>query len=118
MKSFWFKSSLVLSALMLSQSIFAQPISLYCQGRYETGELLQLRLDMDIQNKVLITGDTTSPLQVDDFNIVWRSEANGVQFESILNRWTGELSATMIETTDIRPNFLGGLCKMASEIKF
>ena len=118
MKSFWFKSSLALSALMLSQSILAQPISLYCQGRYETGELLQLRLDMDIQNKVLITGDVTSPLQVDDFNIVWRSEANGVQFESILNRWTGELSATMIETTDIRPNFLGGLCKMAQEIKF
>ena len=118
MKSFWFKSSLVLSALMLSQSIFAQPISLYCQGRYETGELLQLRLDMDIENKVLITGNDTSPLQVDDFNIVWRSEANGVQFESILNRWTGELSATMIETTDIRPNFLGGLCKTASEIKF
>ena len=118
MKSFWFKSSLVLSALMLSQSIFAQPISLYCQGRYETGELLQLRLDMDIENKVLITGNDTSPLQVDDFNIVWRSEANGVQFESILNRWTGELSATMIETTDIRPNFLGGLCKRANEIKF
>tara|TARA_B100000700_G_scaffold240808_1_gene267815 strand:+ start:223 stop:579 length:357 start_codon:yes stop_codon:yes gene_type:complete len=118
MKSFWFKSSLVLSALALSQNIFSQPISLYCQGRYETGELLQLRLDMDIENKVLITGNDTSPLQVDDFNIVWRSEANGVQFESILNRWTGELSATMIETTDIRPNFLGGLCKRANEIKF
>ena len=118
MKPFWFKYSLVLSALMLSQSIFAQPISLYCQGRYETGELLQLRLDLDVQNQVLITGDTTSPLQVDDFNIVWRSEANNVQFESILNRWTGELSATMIETTDIRPNFLSGLCKRAEEIRF
>jgi len=118
MKSFLFKSSLILSALILSQSIFAQPISLYCQGRYETGELLQIRLDMDIQNKVLITGGTTSPIQVDDFNIVWRSEANNVQFESILNRWTGELSATMIETTDIRPNFLAGICRRAEEIRF
>ena len=76
------------------------------------------QLDMDIQNKVLITGGTTSPIQVDDFNIVWRSEANNVQFESILNRWTGELSATMIETTDIRPNFLAGICRRAEEIRF
>ena len=73
---------------------------------------------MDIQNKVLITGDTTSPLMIDDFNFIWRSEANNVQFESILNRLTGELSATMIETTDIRPNFLSGLCKRADEVRF
>ena len=46
MKSFWFKSSLVLSALMLSQSIFAQPISLYCQGRYETGAVSYTHLTL------------------------------------------------------------------------
>jgi len=118
MKSFWSKSCLTLSILMLSQSIFAQPVSLYCQGRYETGELLQLRLDIDIENNILLAGDVETPIAIDEFNIVWRSEANNVQFESILNRWTGELSATMIETTDIRPNFLGGLCKRAEEIKF
>ena len=81
-------------------------------------KLFKYLTDLDEQNGVLITGDTTSPLQIDDFNIVWRSEANNVQFESILNRWTGELSATMIETTDIRPNFLSGLCKRAEEIRF
>ena len=118
MKSYWFKSCLAVSVLILSQGIFAQPTSLYCQGRYETGELLQLRLDIDIENKVLLTGDTTTPLAIDEFNIVWRSEANSVQFESILNRWTGELSATMIETMDIRPNFLGGICERIDKRKF
>ena len=118
MKSYWFKSCLAVSVLILSQGIFAQATSLYCQGRYETGELLQLRLDFDIQNKVLLAGDVRTPIAVDEFNIVWRSEANGVQFESILNRWTGELSATMIETTDIRPNFLGGICESIDKRKF
>ena len=118
MKFYWLKSCLTISVLMLSQSIFAQPTSLFCQGRYETGELLQLRLDIDIQNKVLLAGDVTTPIALDDFNIIWRSEANGVQFESILNRWTGELSATMIETTDIRPNFLGGTCERIDKRKF
>ena len=118
MKSYWFKSCLAISVLILSQGIFAQPTSLYCQGRYETGELLQLRLDIDIQNKVLVTGDKATPLSIDEFNIVWRSEANGVQFESILNRFTGELSATMIEITDIRPNFLGGICERIDKRKF
>ena len=103
---------------MLSQGVFAQLTSLFCQGRYETGELLQLRLDIDIQNKVLLASDARTPIAVDEFNIIWRSEANGVQFESILNRWTGELSATMIETTDIRPNFLGGICESIDKRKF
>ena len=118
MKSFGFKSCLVASVLMLSHGVLAQPTSLFCQGRYETGELLQLRLDIDIQNKLLLAGDVVTPLAVDEFNIIWRSEANGVQFESILNRWTGELSATMIETTDIRPNFLGGICERIDKRKF
>ena len=118
MKSHWFKSCLTVCLLMLSQSVFAQLTSLFCQGRYETGELLQLRLDIDIQNKVLLAGDARTSIAVDEFNIIWRSEANGVQFESILNRWTGELSATMIETTDIRPNFLGGICERIDKRKF
>ena len=118
MKSYWFKSCLVVSVLMLSQGVLAQPTSLFCQGRYETGELLQLRLDIDIQNKVLLAGDVVRPIVVDEFNIIWRSETNGVQFESILNRWTGEISATMIETTDIRPNFLGGICEIINKRKF
>ena len=118
MKSYWFKSCLTICVLMLSQGVFAQLTSLFCQGRYETGELLQLRLDIDIQNKVLLAGDARTPIAVDEFNITWRSEANGVQFESILNRLTGELSATMIETTDIRPNFLGGICQSIDKRKF
>ena len=118
MKSHWFKSCLAISVLLMSQGVFAQLNSLFCQGRYETGELLQLRLDIDIQNKVLLAGDARTPIAVDEFNIIWRSEANGVQFESILNRWTGELSATMIETTDIRPNFLGGICESIDKRKF
>ena len=118
MKSYGFKSCLAASVLMLSQGVLAQPTSLFCQGRYETGELLQLRLDIDIQNKVLLAGDARTPIAVDEFNIIWRSEANGVQFESILSRWTGELSATMIETTDIRPNFLGGICERIDKRKF
>ena len=118
MKSQCFKSCLAISVLLISQGVLAQLTSLFCQGRYETGELLQLRLDIDIQNKVLLAGDARTPIAVDEFNIIWRSEANGVQFESILNRWTGELSATMIETTDIRPNFLGGICQSIDKRKF
>ena len=104
--------------VFISQTAFSQVLSLFCQGRYQTGELLQLRLEMDLSKNVLITGDTTTPLIIDDFNIMWRSEANGVQFESMLNRWTGELTATMIEIQDVKPNFLNGICETPDNIKF
>ena len=103
---------------ILSQNAFSEVISLYCQGRYQTGELLQLRLDFDLDTSLLITGNTNTPITVDDFNISWRSEANGVQFESLLNRWTGELTATMIEVQDVKPNFLNGICQTPENIKF
>ena len=112
------KYFILIAFFTVSESAWSQITSLFCQGRYETGELLQLRLDMDIENRFLLAGDVRTPISVDDFNIVWRSEANGVQFESILNRWTGELNATMIETTDIRPNFLGGICQSLDKRSF
>ena len=104
--------------IFMSQSAFSEVVSLYCQGRYQTGELLQLRLDMDFDKNVLIADNKTTPLIIDDFNIMWRSEANGVQFESMLNRWTGELTATMIEIQDVKPNFLNGICQTPDKIKF
>ena len=111
-------SYVTLFIVILSQNAFSEVISLYCQGRYQTGELLQLRLDFDLNNSLLITGDTRTPINLDDFNISWRSEANGVQVESILNRWTGELTATMIEIQDVKPNFLNGVCLTPDNIKF
>ena len=104
--------------VFISQTAFSQVLSLFCQGRYQTGELLQLKLYMDFDQSVLIADNKTTPLIIDDFNIMWRSEANGVQFDSVLNRWTGELTATMIEIQDIKPNFLSAICKTADKIKF
>ncbi len=112
------KIFLTLFFLLLNQNVWSETVRLYCQGRYQTGELLQLRLDMDFQNNLLLSGNTTTPLVIDEFNIMWRSEANGVQFETMLNRWTGEISATMIEIQDVKPNFLSGICKTEDEIKF
>ena len=104
--------------LLINQNVWSQTLDLYCQGRYQTGELLQLKLSMDMDKGLLISDDKTTPLAVNDFNIVWMSQANGVQFESVLNRWTGELSATMINPNDIQPNFLTGICQTPDKIKF
>ena len=68
--------------------------------------------------KSMVANEANKQLIIDDFNIIWRSEANGIQFESILNRWTGELTATMIEVQDIKPNFLNGICQTPDKIKF
>ena len=116
----FFKKNIYVTFFMiiLGQNAFSEVISLYCQGRYQTGELLQLRLDFDLNKSLLMTGDNGTPINIDDFNISWRSEANGVQFESILNRWTGELTATMIEIQDVKPNFLNGICQTPENIKF
>ena len=112
------KIMVTLFFLMINQSAWSQVVNLYCQGRYATGELLQLRLDIDFKNNQLLSANTVTPINIDDFNIIWRSEANGIQFESVLNRWTGELSATMIEVNDIKPNFLSGVCETSDKIKF
>ena len=112
------KVLLTLMILLMNQNVWSQTLDLYCQGRYQTGELLQLKLKMDIGRSILISDDKTTPLAIDDFNIVWMSQANGIQFESVLNRWTGELSATMINPNDIQPNFLTGICQTPDKIKF
>ena len=41
-----------------------------------------------------------------------------MEVESILNRWTGELSATMIQNNQANPNFLRGLCETIDKRKF
>ena len=112
--------SVLLSLLLLTVSNvgLTQPMNLYCQGRYATGELLQLIINLDLQTEQLHTGNRSVPIGVDEFNIIWRSETNGVQFDSALNRWTGELTATMIEERDIKPNFLSGLCQKIEDRKF
>lgn len=112
------KVLLTLLILLMNQNVWSQTIDLYCQGKYQTGELLQLKLSMDLSRNLLITDRKTTPLSIDDFNIVWLTQANGVQFESVLNRWSGELSATMIDPSDIKPNFLTGICQTPDEIKF
>ena len=104
--------------LTISNIVLAQPMNLYCQGRYATGELLQLIINLDLQTQRLQTGNRSVPIGVDEFNIIWRSETDGVKFDSALNRWTGELTATMIEETDIKPNFLSGLCQKIEERMF
>ena len=112
------KSLLALALVAVSGIGVAKPMNLYCQGNYATGELLQLVITIDLQTEQLHTGNRSVPIGVDEFNIIWRSEANGVQFESVLNRWTGELTATMIEPSDIKPNFLRGLCQKIENRKF
>ena len=118
MKSIRNKLFLTSIFLLINQNVWSQELDLYCQGRYQTGELLQIKLSIDIGRSLLISDDKTTPLAIDDFNIVWMSQANGVQFESVLNRWTGELSATMINPNDIQPNFLTGICQTPDKIKF
>ena len=112
--------SVLLGLLLLTVSNvgLTQPMNLYCQGRYATGELLQLIINLDLQTQRLQTGNRSVPIGVDEFNIIWRSETDGVKFDSALNRWTGELTATMIEETDIKPNFLSGLCQKIEERMF
>ena len=105
-------------ALLFGQASWSAASKLYCQGLYETGELLQIVIDIDIKKRQIITADKVSPIGLDDFNVIWASEANGVQFESILNRWTGELSATMIQNNEVKPNFLRGLCETIDKTKF
>jgi len=105
-------------ALLFGQASWSASSKLYCQGLYETGELLQIVIDIDIKKGQIRTADKISPIGLDDFNIIWGSEANGVQFESILNRWTGELSATMIQNNEVKPNFLRGLCETIDKRKF
>ncbi len=105
-------------ALLFGQASWSAASKFYCQGVYQTGEALQIVIDIDIRKKVIITPDKVSPIVLDDFNIIWVSEANGLQFESILNRWTGELSATMIQNNQANPNFLRGLCETIDKRKF
>ena len=105
-------------ALLFGQASWSGASKLYCQGVYESGELLQIVIDIDITNEQIIKANKVSPIALDDFNVIWVSEANGVQFESILNRWTGELSATMIQNNQANPNFLRGLCETIDKRKF
>ena len=112
------KSLLALALVAVSGIGIAKPMNLYCQGHYATGELLQLIINLDLRTQRLQTGDHSVPLGVDEFNIIWRSETNGIKFDSALNRWTGELTATMIEENDIKPNFLSGLCQKIENRKF
>ena len=42
------KVLLTLLILLMNQNVWSQTIDLYCQGKYQTGELLQLKLSMDI----------------------------------------------------------------------
>ena len=75
----------------MSQSAFSEVVSLYCQGRYQTGELLQLRLDMDFDKNVLIADNKTTPLIIDDFNIMWSTFVSSkiwIQHISSIMIWT------------------------------
>ena len=51
----FFKKNIYVTFFMiiLGQNAFSEVISLYCQGRYQTGELLQLRLDFDLNKSLL-----------------------------------------------------------------
>ena len=112
------KSILIVAMMTCSSIAIAQPMKLYCQGRYASGELLQLVITLDLQKQIIITNNSSTPIRIDEFNIIWRSQANGVEFESALNRWTGELNATMIESINVTPNFLSGLCQKIENRKF
>ena len=60
-------------ALLCGQASWSAASKLYCQGVYESGELLQIVIYIDIQNKKIITANKVSPIALDDFNVIWGS---------------------------------------------
>lgn len=110
----------IVPALALNFGALAQSgpdarATLICRVQSEEGSINSITLNVDYENST-VNGNQA---RIADASITWRSRSDQYNLEWIVNRYTGEIHATVRDSPgDPAPIRHSGTCERATERKF
>lgn len=113
----------VLAALTgLGTSVWGEPVKLYCLGVFADGSPLQTELSIDTDFGEVRFGlgkaNTLELRTTDIFKYEWSNTADGANFVTILNRFSGEMTSfKQLKDSEPELHFRAN-CYRENELKF